>query len=292
MKIVIAQNLGLNSEERDRLNKLGEVVYYEDLAKNYEEWIERCKGADIICTGKFGFKQKVYDLENVFISLPFVGIGFLDIKKLKAKNIKVSNSPGCNKEAVSEWIIAMMLDLFRDLPTYKKFNLVKGLDGKNVTILGNGSVGKKVGKICEALEMNVRYFARNENLIDSIKEADVVVNVLSLNKSTIGLLNRDFFLSFKKGSYFVNVVDSQVYDVEAMLETLEKGILVGVADDCGSIQVMDDRDPFYIRMVKHPKILATPHVAWKTDISNRKENKMMIDNIEAYIKNKPINLIY
>ena len=299
MKIVIPQNLNLNEEERARLNKLGEVEYYEDLAETPDEWLERCKDVDIICTGKFGLKQKVYELKNVFISLPFVGTGFLDLEKLKARNIIVARCPGCNKEAVSEWIIAMILNLFRELPSYlncldletRRPKETRGLAGKNITILGNGNIGSRVGVICESLEMNVKYFDRGDDLINSIKDADVVINALSLNQSTVGLLNKDFFNSFKKGAYFITITSSEIYDVEAMLKALDNNILAGIADDCGSIQFADVKDSFYIRFVKHPKILATPHIAHNTDVTDRKANKMMIDNIEAYIKGDLINPI-
>ena len=76
-----------------------------------------------------------------------------------------------------------------------------------------------------------------------------------------------------------------------MLKALDNNILAGIADDCGSIQFADVKDSFYIRFVKHPKILATPHIAHNTDVTDRKANKMMIDNIEAYIKGDLINPI-
>jgi len=299
MKIVIPQDLNLNKEERQRLDKLGEVKYYDDLAKTPEEWLERCKDADVICTGKFGLKQKVYELKSVFLSLPFVGTGFLDLEKLKTRNIIVARCPGCNKEAVSEWIIAMILNLLRELPSYlNKLDLktrrpetTKGLAGKNITILGKGNIGSRVGKICEALEMNVRHFVRGDDLISSIQDADVIVNALSLNKSTVGLLNKDFFNSFKKGSYFITMTSPEIYDVEAMLTALDNNILAGVANDCGSVQFGDVNDPFYIKLAKHPKVLATPHIAHNSDVTDRKGNKMMIDNIEAYIKGNLINLV-
>jgi len=300
MKIVVTQNLGLNSEEKDRLNKLGEVKFYDNLAATPEEWLLRCQGADAICTGRFGLTQKVYDLEDTFISLPFVGTSFLDVAGLKTRNIKVARCPGCNKEAVSEWIVTMMLNLFRDFPYYlNKLDLsahplevTKGLTGKNITILGKGNVGSLVGKICESLGMNVQYFIRNDNLINSIKNADVVVDTLSLNDSTVGLLNKDFFNSFKPGSYFITVTSTKIYDVDAMLETLDKNILAGVANDCGSIFCGDVKDPFYIKLAQHPKVLVTPHIAHYTDVTDRQGNKMMIDNIEAYFSGQPINLIY
>lgn len=297
-KIVVTQDLGLNEEEREKLNKLGEVKYYEDLPKTPEEWLKRCKGADVICSGKFGLKLKYQELENTFLSLPFVATDFLNRDILKERNIKVSNCPGCNKEAVSEWIIAMILNLLRDLPNWinkKESDSIpketKGLVGKNITILGKGNVGSRVGKICEALEMNVKYFTKNDNLIESIKDSDVVVDTLGSNETTKGLLNKEFFNSFKNGSYFVTVTSPKIYDAEAMIEALDKNILAGVASDCASIQVGDVNDPFYTKLANHPKILATSHIAYNTDVTDRKASKMMIDNIEAYLKGIPINLV-
>ncbi|MBA4320109.1 MAG: hydroxyacid dehydrogenase, partial [Flavobacterium sp.] len=190
------------------------------------------------------------------------GTGFLDLNKLKERNIKVSRCPGCNTEAVSEWIIGMMLNLFREFPSYinvldsktRRPEASKGLAGKNITILGKGNIGSRVGKICEALEMNIKYFLRDNNLIDSVKEADVVVDVLSLNESTKGLLNRDFFLSLKKGSYFITVTSSEIWDIEVILEALDKDILAGMANDCGSIQFGDVKDPFFVKMAIHSKV--------------------------------------
>ncbi|MFA5023541.1 MAG: 2-hydroxyacid dehydrogenase [Patescibacteria group bacterium] len=299
MKIVVPQELDLNKEEKERLNKLGEVTYYDHYAATPEEWLKRCQGADIICTGRFGFTEKVYELENVFISLPLVGTGFLDLEKLKARNIKVARCPGCNKEAVSEWIIAMILNLFRGLPNdinnlevTDRPEPTKGLTGKKITILGKGNIGSRVGKICKALEMKVKYFKRGDDLIKSIKKADVVVNTLSLNPSTVGLLNKNFFNSFKPGSYFITVTSEKIYDLEELLEALDKNILAGLANDCGSSGFADVSDPFYVRLAKHPKVLATPHIAHHTDVTARNGNKIMIDNIEAYLKGEPINLIY
>ncbi len=300
-KIVVTQDLGLNKEERERLNKLGEVIYYENLSTTLDEWFSRCKDADIICTGRFGFaSEKLYELENKFFSCPIVGVGFLNLEKLKEKNILVARAPGCNSEAVSEWVIAMVLNLFRDLLNYVN-NLslpvgvtperTKGLVGKNITILGKGNIGLQVGKICEDFGMNVKYFIRNDDLVESIKNADVVVNTLSLNKETTGLLDKQFFNSFKKGAYFITITSIQMHDTNAILEALDKNILAGVANDCGSIQNGDVLDLSYMKFAKHPKVLATPHISYNTDTTDRKGSKMMIDNIEAYLKDKPINLI-
>jgi phosphoglycerate dehydrogenase-like enzyme len=67
--------------------------------------------------------------------------------------------------------------------------------------------------------------------------------------------------------------------------------LAGAAIDAGGVQVGNYNDPYYQKLINHPKILATPHIAYNTDITARVANDMMIDNIEAWIKGTPKNLI-
>ena len=70
VKIVITSYLGLSDKNISKLEQLGDLKMYDNLSKTPEEWMERCKNADIICTGKFGLKQKYHELKDVFISLP------------------------------------------------------------------------------------------------------------------------------------------------------------------------------------------------------------------------------
>ncbi|MBW2990497.1 hydroxyacid dehydrogenase [Candidatus Woesearchaeota archaeon] len=299
-KIVVTQTLDLLPDQKKRLEALGKVSYYNDIAKTPEEWLERCKGADIVLSGKFGLKQKIYELPNTFFSLPFVGIGWIDKKKLKQNKVTVSYCPGCNKDAVSEWVIGMLLTLFREFNIYinsTNFNKTTppppklGLTNKKVCILGKGNIGSRVRKICSAFDMQTDYFRRGDDLIEKVKDSDVIIDCLGSNKTTWGLLNRKFFQSLKKGSYFLTITSSKIYDVDAMIEALDQGILAGAANDSGSIPIGDTKDPFYQKLLKHPKILVTPHIAFLTDVTCRVANDMMIDNVEAWLKGKPINLV-
>jgi phosphoglycerate dehydrogenase-like enzyme len=300
VKIVVAQELDLLPDQIARLDNLGEVKIYNDAAETPEAWLDRCRGFDIVCTHSFGLRQKIYELENVFISLPLVGIGWMDAEKLKAKNIKVANSPGCNKAAVSEWIIGMMINLLRDLPKQinaakpAKYDLPKrtlGLAGKKVCILGAGNIGNRVGKICEAFDMRVNFFKQGDDIMESAGGADVVVNCLSQNPTTVGLLNDKFFSSFKNGAYFISVTSPKIYDVDALLVCLGKNI-AAAAIDAGDAKIGDAGDDFYQKLLTSNRILATPHIAFNTDVTARVANDMMIDNIEAYLKGEPMNLLW
>lgn len=298
-KIVVMQPMHMYPDQIDRLKKMGEVIFHSTFAKSSEEWFERAKGADIVCTSKLGLEANIYNLKNIYISLPLVGVGWIDKTKLEDKNVIVSCSPGCNKEAVSEWIIGMMMDLARDFPNIIDTKTVTtdnwcdkiGLARKKVTILGKGNIGSRVGEVCAALLMDVTYFDKGGDLLESIKDADFILNALSENPGTIGLLNKEFFASFKPGAYFVTITSSTLYDADALIAEIDGGRIAGAADDCGTILVGDSTDPYYIRLASHPKILATPHLAARTDVTCRKSYDIMIDNIESYLKGKLVNTL-
>lgn len=291
-KIVVTQPLGLTSEQRERLQEFGEVRFYDEMPSSPDEWLERAKDADVVCTGKFGFKEKIYELENKFVSVPFVAIDWIDREKLRERNIVVKNSPGCNKEPVSEWIVGMIINLMRKLPACINTNkpilgnpaIGKSLAGKVVCISGVGNVGTAVGKICEALHMTVVYFRRNDNLIEKAKNADVIVDALGANNETEKIYNRDFFQALKKGAYFVTVTGDKLWDADAMIEALDEGILAGIATDVGNIQVGTVDSLLYQRFANHPNVYATPHIAYNSDRGDRMCNEAMIRNIEEWLR--------
>lgn len=299
IKIVVTSLLNFLPEQKRRLEKLGEIKIYDTLPKTPDEWMKRTEGFNIICSGKYGLTEKIYERKNVFYSLPFVAVGWIDKQKLKDSGNTVSYSPGCNSYAVSEWIISSSLLLMRKFNRLINANKLEsktgspdylGLAQKKACVLGKGHIGSKVGKTLKALGMDVVYFGRGDDLIKKTKDCDLVVNTLSSNKSTEGLLDKKFFTSFLGKTFFVTVTSSKIYDSNAMLDTLKKGKLLGVADDCGSILPGDYDDPYYKKLLKTKNVIATPHISYQSDVSIRISNDMLIDNVEAWIKGKPINI--
>lgn len=82
-----------------------------------------------------------------------------------------------------------------------------------------------------------------------------------------------------------------VFDVEAMLTSLEKNILHKVAIDAMGIQTGDVYDPYYKKLTTYPRLYVTPHIAYNTEVTDEVSNKIMIENIEAWLNKKPKNLI-
>ena len=195
-------------------------------------------------------------------------------------------------------VILLTRNLPRALNTSETFRVIgnlppltPGLAGNNITVLGQGNVGRRVGELASAFGMNVRYFCRGDDLSKAVAEADVVVDTLSANPSTEKLLGADFFAAIRDGASFVTITRSEVVDEEAMIDALDSGRLVGVATDCGGVLVGDTDDPYYQRLAAHPRVLATPHIAYNPGMSGQVANDIMIDNVEAYLDGSPINLL-
>lgn len=298
-KIVVTQDLDLFPDQIEKLKSLGDVTFHKNLADTPEDWLVRVRGFDIICTRKFGLKQKINELHDVFVSLPAVGVGWVDKETIRANNVTLANTPGSNKAAISEWIVGMMINSIRELPAYIDVEKLpydmpsvhRGLSEMKVTILGAGNIGKEVGRVCEALDMKVKFYRRGDDLLDSVKDADVTIACLSLNADTKGLLDEKFFSTLKPKSYFVSVVDGAVLDEDALFKALDDGVLAGAAISCAGTTPGDGDNPDYATIRQHPKIMATPNESCQTDVTARIANDMMIDNIEAWLKGEPINLV-
>jgi phosphoglycerate dehydrogenase-like enzyme len=297
--IVIPTKLDLYPDQKKRLESFGNVKFFQDSPITTSEWLKRCSGADIICSGKFGLTEKIYNLKNVFISLPFVDINWLNKNKLKKRNISISYAPGCNSESVVEWIMSMIIILLRDLYYFinkENINLKftprkQGLKGKKVTILGKGNIGLRIGILCELFGMQVNYFTKANNLYEVCKQSDLIINCLSLNKSTINILDLIFFKNLKKGVYFISIAQMKTFNLRDLIYCINNGTISNAAIDIDSFENGDKLNNEDLILIKNSKIIATPHIAHKTDVNARIAYDMMIDNVEAWILGKPLNIL-
>ncbi len=301
VKIVVTNNQDFSPGQKARLDSLGEVLYYDSLPDG-TEYLKRVEGADIICSGTAGLKEIYDQLEDVYITVSFVSVAFVDLNVLAKNNVKISNAPGINRHAVSEWIVYMMLLIARDFNSflsstenYRKDGNVPplnpGLAGKNLTILGNGNISKQLAVVANALDMKISVFSRGDDLRKSVNNADYIVNALSSNSSTENILDEEFFKAMKTGASFIDITRAEITDQEAMLAALDSGKLHRVATDCGGILVGDVNDELYKTMLAHPKVLTTPHISYNSKTSAVLGNDVMIDNIEAWINGNPQNVL-
>lgn len=295
MRIHVVESINFDAKQKRRLKQLGEVKYFDGVP-NVDELLKRADGADILCVDWAPIDTAIPKMNTgiKLISVPYTGVGFLPLSEAAGKGIKVANAPGFGTESVGEFGVGLMLALVRGIYTYVKgqpnVEVGPSLYKKTVGILGAGRIGKYVGKVCKSMGMKVVYWHRGEDLSEVLSSSDIIFCALSQSKETEGLLGKNEFGLMKKGSYFVTVSPDIIYNRAVLLEALDNN-LQGAATDLAFIATGDYKSEAYLALKNHPKMLVTPHVAWKTDYAVRKSYDIMIDNVEAFVKGSPINLV-
>ncbi|MEK5777739.1 NAD(P)-dependent oxidoreductase, partial [Acinetobacter nosocomialis] len=76
-----------------------------------------------------------------------IGTDHLDIAALEQQNIRWSNAPGCNAQAVAEYVITALL--------YLQPQLINANKEFTLGIVGLGNVGSRLATMAKLLDWNV-----------------------------------------------------------------------------------------------------------------------------------------
>lgn len=295
MKIVTV-GISLSDSEGKRLRGLGELVSY-DGAESKADFLGKTDDADVVYSDGEFLLESLPDMKDVFVTYPYIELGQFDSEELAKKNVYVANARGGNRDSIVEWVVFMTLALFRKfIPKVRvaediAFERTRSLAGKAALVVGHGNIGTKIGEVLTAFDMDVKFFNRGDDLGELSKDADLVVNALSVNRTSKNLLDRDFFAGMKEGAYFVSFVRQDTYDLESLINAIDSGIVAGAAIDCDPEDSGDTRNDFYQKALACEKILVTPHVAYATVEAAKKGREVVIENIEAFAAGEMKNVV-
>jgi phosphoglycerate dehydrogenase-like enzyme len=296
MKKIVTLGINLSDEHRRRLASLGNLEEKEG-PTSIQDFLEKSEGADILYSNGDFLVESLPKLKNVFVTYPYVEIGAFNSEELKKNNVFVANASGGNRDSVAEWVMFMVLSLFRNFTNKVRaknnfdFELNESLVGKRVLIIGHGVIGSQIGVLCKAFGMNVDFFDRGNNLTQKANNVDLVINALSCDSTSQNLLNGAFFMNLKKGAYFISFVRPYTYDVDGLINSINKGVIAGAAIDCDPENYGETTNEFYKKLIKNEKILVTAHIAFSTKQGSTNGREITIQNIEAFLKGKPKNIL-
>ena len=212
-----------------------------------------------------------------------IGVDNVDVPAATERGVLVVNAPTANVMSAVEHTFALLLALARHIPAAdasmkrgewdrKTFKGVE-LQGKTLGIVGFGKIGQRVGARARAFEMTLivvdpaidaaraRELGAEKVTIDELVErADVVTFHAPLNPGTRDILNAERIARLKTGALVVNCGRGGVLDETALLAALESGRLAGAALD-----VYESEPPTHLELVRHPRVIATPHIGAQTD---------------------------
>jgi D-3-phosphoglycerate dehydrogenase len=227
-----------------------------------------------------------------------IGVDNVDVAAATRLGILVVNAPTANLMSATEHTFALLLSLARRVPEAdasmksgkwdRKLTGVE-LQGKTLGVVGFGRIGQRVAARARGFEMQVvaydpfldpaaarRVEAELLPLDDLFRRADMITLHTPFSAETRNLVNRERLALMKKGALLVNCARGGIVDEEALLESLESGHLGGAALD-----VFAEEPPTDLRLVRHPKVVATPHLGAQTQEAQERISKETAEMVLA-----------
>ena len=224
-----------------------------------------------------------------------VGLDNVDQDAAKEKNIRVINAVEGAITAVAELVIGLMLSMAREIPRadreirngnwIKKELMGSELKGKYLGIVGLGNIGKRLGRLARALNMNIigydvtpidDEFSKEVGLMKAdldtlLSSADYVSFHVPLLDSTRHMINAEKLKMMKNTARIINTARGGVIDEEALYNSLKEGSLAGAALDVFEVEPATGN-----KLITLPNFIATPHMGAQT-----KEAQLLAANIIA-----------
>ncbi|AJA92920.1 3-phosphoglycerate dehydrogenase [Candidatus Nitrosopelagicus brevis] len=224
-----------------------------------------------------------------------VGLDNIDQTTAKEKNIRVINAVEGAMNAVAELVLGLMLSLAREIPRadrevrngnwIKKELMGTELRGKYLGIVGLGNIGKRLGRLARALNMNIigydvvpidEEFSSEVGLMKAdlgtlLASSDYVSLHVPLLDSTKHLINAEKMSTMKNTSRIINTSRGGVIDEEALYEFLKDGKLGGAALDVFEVEPATSN-----KLASLPNFISTPHMGAQT-----KEAQSLAANVIA-----------
>lgn len=209
------------------------------------------------------------------------GIGYerIDVDAATRAGVCIVNTPDAPTESTAEFAVAMLLALARrvvpaaaGLPAGRWSQgpelLGQDLEGKTLGLIGCGRIGRRVAEVATALRMRVLAFdpapvplpptiQRADSLAALLAAADFVSVHVPLVPATRHLIGAAQFAQMKRGAFLVNSARGPIVDEAALLAALNSDHLAGAAIDVWE----PEPPPLDNPLLRHPRVLATPHIA-------------------------------
>jgi D-3-phosphoglycerate dehydrogenase / 2-oxoglutarate reductase len=241
------------------------------------------------------------------------GVNNVPISDYSKLGIVVFNTPGANANAVKELVLAGMLLATRGvLPGIAYVNSLTDLDdaaamsallekeksrfaggeikGKTLGIVGLGAIGSMVADVALAMGMNVVGFdpalsidaawrlsnavTRMENLQALLARSDYITVHVPAIDATRHLINTEALALIKPRAVLLNFARESIVDAAAVINSLNKGQLAHY--------VCDFPEPV---LLKHPKVIAMPHIGASTEESEENCAVMAANQLMDYLEN-------
>jgi glycerate dehydrogenase len=248
------------------------------------------------------------------IAVAATGTDNIDLAACRQRGIVVSNIRDYAVHTVPEHAFALILALRRNLIAYRddvarglwqkseKFCLsshpIRDLHGATLGIFGEGSLGQGVASLARAFGMRVLFadhappkaagieFTPADKVLE---ESDIVSLHLPATPQTLNMIGASELAKMKRGALLINTARGGLVDENALADALRQGIIAGAGFDVLSVEPPALGNPLLAADI--PNFILTPHVAWASREAMQSLADQLIDNVEAFARGSPRNIV-
>ncbi|KAL6498790.1 hypothetical protein OROGR_028337 [Orobanche gracilis] len=172
--------------------------------------------------------------------------------------------------------------------------LRRELGGKQVGIVGLGSIGIEVAKRLESFGCRISYYSRDKkpsvpyvfypNILRLAAMSDILVICCALTEQTHHMIDRDVLLALGKEGVIVNIARGAVIDEKELVTFLRQGKIRGAGLDVFENEPCVPNEIFEL----DGNVVLSPHNGVFTEESFGDLYELVTGNLEAFFGNKPL----
>jgi glycerate dehydrogenase len=281
-----------------------------------EQVVERLSRATIAICNKVQLRaEALSQLPKLqLIAVAATGVDNVDLVHCRSHNIAVCNTRGYAVNSLPEHALMLMLALRRNLLAYRadikagrwhearQFCLldhpIADLKGSTLGIVGFGTLGRSMAQLGRAIGMEVIVAERKNasevragrvSFADVLRLSDVISLHCPLTEETSNLIGAGELQQMKSNAILINTARGGLIDDRALLDALQSGRLAGAGIDVLRNEPPREGNP--LLDVDLPNLIVTPHTAWASRQAMQTLADQLIDNVEAFVRGEPQNLV-
>ncbi|MCI8910646.1 MAG: D-2-hydroxyacid dehydrogenase [Oscillibacter sp.] len=320
MKIVVLDGYTENPGDLswEGLEKLGELTVHDRTSlTDEEEIIARIGDAEVVLTNKTPISRRVFDAcpSVRYVAILATGYNVVDVAYAKEKGICVSNVPVYGTYSVSQFAIALLLEICHHIGhhdqtvhegkwencadwCYWDYPLME-LCGKTYGLLGCGNIGIHTAEAVKAMGMRViAYDARETEeghalgveyvtLDELFAQSDVLGLQMPLFPFNTGIINRENIAKMKDGVIIINNSRGQMVVEQDLADALNSGKVAAAGLDVVSTEPIRGDNP----LLKAKNCIITPHMSWGPKESRQRIMDTTVENVKSYLAGAPVNVV-
>jgi phosphoglycerate dehydrogenase-like enzyme len=300
------------SPHLDRLKPWGEVQLYTDRPKSVDEQLARAKDAVCLVNTRGAVKWPADALRALpklrMATVCGIGTDAFDLVVAQELGIVVCNIPGRTAPIVAEHAFGLMLAVAKRA-YFQTASLKAGrwprldnvyLNGKTLGLVGTGNIGGVMARLARAIGMDIVAWTFNPSaeraaalnlrflpLDEMLATADVVSVHVRLSPQSRGLIGARELGLMKRGSILINASRGAMVDSAALVDALNAGHLAGAGLDVFDQEPLPPDHP----ILRCEHVVLTPHNADQTPEGMDILNEGVVDNVIAFLKGRPQNVV-